>query len=204
MTKRVAIYVRVSTDGQTTDNQLRELKTVAERSDWEIVEVFADHGISGAKGRSQRPEFDRLLKHATQRKFDIVGAWSVDRLGRSMRDLLDFLDELKAVGVDLYLHQQALDTTTPSGRAFFQMVGVFAEFERSMIQERVKSGLARAKERGQVLGRRQGSRNKRITRVTTAVKRLRREGKSIRAIADEVGVSPNTVIKLTREIEATT
>jgi DNA invertase Pin-like site-specific DNA recombinase len=198
MTKRVAIYVRVSTDGQTTDNQLRELKTVAERSDWEIVEVYADHGISGAKGRGQRPEFDRLLKHATQRKFDIVAAWSVDRLGRSMRDLLDFLDELKAVGVDLYLHQQALDTTTPSGRAFFQMVGVFAEFERSMIQERVKAGLARAKERGQVLGRRQGSRNKRVARVTTAVKRLRQEGKSIRAIADEVGVSPNTVIKLTK------
>lgn len=145
MSKRVAVYLRVSTGEQTTENQRRELEAVAARSGWGVVEVYEDTGVSGAKGRDKRPAFDRLLKDATRRRFDMVAAWSVDRLGRSMPDLVAFLHELHSLGVDLYLHQQALDTSTPSGRAFFQMLGIFAEFERAMIQERVKAGLARAK-----------------------------------------------------------
>jgi DNA invertase Pin-like site-specific DNA recombinase len=105
------------------------------------AEEFEDKGISGAKGREKRPGFDRLLKAATTRKIDIVAAWSVDRLGRSLQDLVSFLAELNAVGCDLYLERQAVDTTTPAGRALFQMLGVFAEFERSIIQERVKAGM---------------------------------------------------------------
>lgn len=145
MTKRVAVYLRVSTGEQTTDNQRRELEAVAAHSGWDLVEIFEDAGISGAKGREKRPAFDRMLKDATRRRFDLVAAWSVDRLGRSMHDLMSFLGDLRSLGLDLYLHQQALDTSTPSGRAFFQMLGVFAEFERSMIQKRVKAGLERAR-----------------------------------------------------------
>jgi DNA invertase Pin-like site-specific DNA recombinase len=147
--KRVGLYLRVSTtNGQTTENQRHELEAIAGRSGWRVVEVFEDNGISGAKGRDRRPGFDRLLKAVTARQIDMVAAWSIDRLGRSMQHLIGFLEELKAVGCDLYLHQQALDTTTPSGRAMFQMCGVFAEFERAMIRERINAGLARARARG--------------------------------------------------------
>jgi DNA invertase Pin-like site-specific DNA recombinase len=115
---------------QTTDNQRRELEEVATRHGWRVVELFEDAGISGAKGRDKRPGLDRLLKAVARRDVDMVAAWSVDRLGRSLVDLLDVLRELHAKGVDLFLHQQGLDTSTPSGRAMFQMLGVFAEFER--------------------------------------------------------------------------
>jgi DNA invertase Pin-like site-specific DNA recombinase len=118
------------------------------------VATYEDAGISGAKGRDKRPGFDRMLKDATIGKFDILAAWSVDRLGRSLQDLIGFLSELHSTGRDLYLHQQAIDTSTPSGRAMFQMLGVFAEFERGMIRERVNAGLARAKAKGVKLGRR--------------------------------------------------
>ena len=153
MSKRVAIYARVSTDGQTVDNQLGELQQVAERHGWRVVATFTDKGISGAKGRDQRPALDKLLQGIARRDFDMVAAWSVDRLGRSLQHLVEFLGELKAKTVDLYLHQQGLDTSTPAGRAMFQMLGVFSEFERAMIQERVRSGIARAKAQGKTLGR---------------------------------------------------
>ena len=151
--KHVGFYIRVSTDGQTTANQRRELEAVAARSGWEIVSIYEDAGISGAKGRDKRPGFDRLIKDATARKIDMVAAWSVDRLGRSLQHLVGFLNELQALGCDLYLHHQALDTSTPSGRAMFQMCGVFAEFERAMIVGRVNAGLKRAKAQGVRLGR---------------------------------------------------
>ena len=151
--KKVGIYLRVSTDGQTTQNQRRELEAVAARSGWEIVGFYEDAGISGSNGRGKRPGFDRLLKDATARKINMIAAWSVDRLGRSLQHLVGFLNELQALNCNLYLHQQAIDTTTPSGRAMFQMCGVFAEFERSMIRERVVSGMARAKASGVKMGR---------------------------------------------------
>ena len=138
--KRVALYVRVSTDGQTTVNQQRELEAVAERHGWRVVDIFKDHAISGKTSREKRPAFDRMLQGVLRKDFDLVAAWFVDRLGRSLQHLLAFLSELKAKNVDLYLHQQAVDTSTPAGRALFQMLGVFAEFERAMIVERVKAG----------------------------------------------------------------
>jgi DNA invertase Pin-like site-specific DNA recombinase len=117
------------------------------------VRVYKDRGISGAKGKDRRPEFDALHKAAARREFEVVMAWSVDRLGRSLQDLVAFLSEIHAAGVDLFLHQQGVDTTTPGGKAMFQMLGVFAEFERSIIQERVRAGLRRAKAEGKQLGR---------------------------------------------------
>ena len=118
--KRAVLYLRVSTIDQTTANQERELQEVATRMGCEIVKVYKDHGISGAKGRDKRPGFDRLLKDATARKVDMIAAWSVDRLGRSLQHLVGFLNELQALGCDLYLHQQALDTSTPSGAPCFR------------------------------------------------------------------------------------
>jgi DNA invertase Pin-like site-specific DNA recombinase len=186
--RRVAIYVRVSTDGQTTSNQQRELDAAVERHDWKVVEVFKDQGISGKNGREQRPAFDRLLRGVIRKDFDIVAAWSVDRLGRSLQHLLSFLAELKAKGIDLYLHQQGVDTSTPAGKALFQMLGVFAEFERAMIVERVQAGLRRARAQGKRLGR---------PRVSASIeKTIRRElatGRGIHAVARAVGVGTGTV-----------
>ncbi len=152
--RRVALYARVSTrNGQTVKNQLRELRAVAKQAGWQVVGVYKDEGFSGAKGREQRPALDAILKAATRREFDQVAVWSVDRLGRSLQDLIGTLRELHDVGCDLYLHIQGLDTRTSAGKAMFQMMGVFAEFERAMIQERIHAGLARARAEGKRLGR---------------------------------------------------
>ena len=191
MVKRVAFYLRVSTDEQTTDNQRRELEQVAERSGWDVVEVYEDAGISGANGREKRPGLDKLLTDANRREFDIVAAWSVDRLGRSLQHLVAFLGELHALKIDLYLHQQGIDTTTPAGKAMFQMMAVFAEFERAMIQERVKAGLARAKAKGAVFGRPRVAARKRAE-----VLKLRQAGMSVRNIARTAGLAPGTVQKI--------
>ncbi len=192
--KRAAIYIRVSTDGQTVDNQRLELEQAAERAGWEIVGVYDDNGVSGAKSREQRGAFDRLCKDATRRKLDVVMSWSVDRLGRSLQDLVGFLSELHAVGVDLYLHQQGIDTTTPAGKAMFQMMGVFAEFERSMIQERVKAGLNRAKAQGKTLGR-----PKVTGKVEKAVLAAREKGTGKRKIAKQLGIGVSTVNRIISE-----
>lgn len=151
--KRAALYLRVSTDEQTTENQRQELMRVAAQRGWTIAGVYEDAGISGAKGRDKRPGLDALMKASTRGHHDVVMAWAVDRLGRSLQDLVGTLHELHAAGVDLFLHQQAIDTTTPTGRAMFGMLGVFAEFERSMIQARVKAGIERARGQGKRLGR---------------------------------------------------
>src|SRR3989440_5951208 len=150
---RAVLYLRVSTSDQRTANQERELREIAGRMGCEIVKVYKDHGISGAKGRDKRPGFDALCRDATKRQFDMVMAWSVDRIGRSLQDLVGFLSELHALGIDLFLHQQGLDTTTPAGKAMVQMLGVFAEVESSVIKERVRAGLARAKAAGAKRGR---------------------------------------------------
>jgi DNA invertase Pin-like site-specific DNA recombinase len=187
-TKRVAIYARVSTDDQTTENQLRELRAVAERAGWQVVDEFIDQAVSGAKGRDKRPAFDRMLKAATRRQIDVIAAWSVDRLGRSLQHLVGFLDEIHSQRIDLYLHQQGIDTSTPAGKALFQMCGVFAEFERAMIQERVKAGLARARANGKALGRPRVSED-----TEDRIRALRAEGLGIVKIARRLGVGGGTV-----------
>src|SRR5690242_4695048 len=186
--KRVALYARVSTDEQTARNQIRELRAVAEHHGWTIVEEYVDHALSGGKGRDQRPAYDKMLKAAVRKEFDILAAWSVDRLGRSLQHLVSFLDEIHSKRIDLYLHQQGVDTTTPAGKALFQMCGVFAEFERAMIQERVKAGLARAKAQGKRLGRPTVG-----AAVEAKIRALRAKGRGIHAIAKEACVGVGTV-----------
>ncbi len=194
---RAALYARVSTSGQTTDNQLRDLRDAATRHDWEITAIFTDEGISGAKGREQRAGLASLMKLVARREIDIVAAWSVDRLGRSLQDLVAVLGDINAKGVDLYLHQQGLDTTTPSGRAMFQMLGVFSEFERSMIRERVNAGLARARAEGKRLGRPANDDPKLLEEVT----RLRAERVGINRIARQLGVGTSLVQRLLKKSE---
>jgi DNA invertase Pin-like site-specific DNA recombinase len=192
--KRVAIYARVSTDQQTTENQLAELRAWAARAGHSVAGQYVDHAVSGAKGRDGRAEFDRLLRGAARRDFDIIAAWSVDRLGRSLQHLVGFLDDIHASKIDLYLHQQGIDTTTPAGKALFQMCGVFAEFERAMIQERVKAGLMRARAQGKRLGRPSVAAS-----VVSKVRARRRKGQGILSIARELGVGTGTVQRIVKE-----
>ena len=199
MAKRAAIYARVSTsNGQTPANQLTRLREVADKAGWDVVEEYVDRGISGAKGRDKRPAFNRLCKAATRREVDVVMAWSVDRLGRSLQDLVAFLGDLQASGVDLYLDRQGIDTTTPAGKALFQMMGVFAEFERAMIRERVQAGLARARKHGTKSGRPFG-RPKVNGKKQRAILAARSAGKGINKIASELGVGSSTVRRVIAE-----
>jgi len=154
---------------------------------------YVDEGISGTKGRDRRPAFDDLCQAIARKEFDMVMAWSVDRLGRSLQDLVAFLSEIHAKGIDLYLHKQGIDTSTPAGKAIFQMMGVFAEFEREIIRERVNAGLARARENGTKTGRPIG-RPKSVTLIQErSIKKARAKGRSLRKIAKEKGVSLGTV-----------
>jgi DNA invertase Pin-like site-specific DNA recombinase len=192
--KTVALYLRVSTSDQTVENQRADLTAAAERAGWRIVGEYADEGISGAKGRDRRPQFDLLLKDAARHKFDVIAAVSVDRLGRSLQDLVAFLGEINHLRVDLYLHRQGLDTGTPSGRALFGMLGVFSEFERALIQERVRSGMARAKAAGKRLGRPRVSKD-----VERKIIALRSSGKGVLATARAVGCGASTVQRIDAE-----
>ena len=195
MQKRAAIYVRVSTDKQTVENQVMELRQIAERRGWEVVEVYNDAGISGSKGRDQRPGLDRMLKDASKRRFDVVMAWAIDRLGRSLIDLLGTVQHLEACQVDLYLDQQAIDTTTPAGKLMFQITGAFAEFERSMIRQRVNAGLKRAIEQGKTLGR-----PKIDPKLEQRILSHLRKGKGILKVARECGVGTGTVQRIKEEM----
>jgi len=186
--KRVALYLRVSTDDQTVANQRQALTKWADYAGHEIVVEFADEGISGAKGRDKRPQFDALHKSIIRREIDLVATWSVDRLGRNLSHLVGFLEDLHNSNVDLFLHQQGIDTTTPTGKAMFQMLGVFSDLERSHISDRVKAGLDRARASGKRLGR------PKLDQATARrIDDLRAEGVSIRKIARAVNVSPTTV-----------
>jgi DNA invertase Pin-like site-specific DNA recombinase len=193
--KRVTIYIRVSTSKQDTDNQRRELEAVAKRSGWEIVRVYEDAGISGAKGRDQRPGLDAMMKGVNSKEFDLVASWSVDRLGRSLTDLLNILQALHEKGVGLFLHQQGLDTSTTAGKAMFQMLGVFAEFERGIIRERVNAGLARARANGTKLGRRRINPS-----VEKRILELRDEGDGILKIGRKLGVGTSVVQRVFKQV----
>jgi DNA invertase Pin-like site-specific DNA recombinase len=196
--KRVGLYLRVSTDAQTIENQRQALTAACEARGWRIIEEFVDDGISGAKGRDRRPGFDRLLKASTRRQIDVVAAWAVDRLGRSLQDLVSFLGELNSVGCDLYLDRQAVDTTTPAGRALFQMLGVFAEFERAIIRERIHAGIVRARVKGTKSGKPIG-RAKVDHRTTERIRELLRSGTGIIKTARLCGTGVSAVQRIKRE-----
>ena len=188
--KRAALYLRVSKNEQTIENQRLELERVASAKGWKIVSVFTDEGVSGSFGRSVRSQYDAMLKKGVQAQHDVVMAWDVSRLSRSLSDLVQTLEELHACGIDLYLHQQAIDTTTPAGKAMFQMCGVFAEFERGILSERVKAGLNRAKQQGKVLGR-----PVKVANVK-AIINDRVLGKTVRQIASEQELSIGKIHKI--------
>jgi len=196
MRKRAAIYVRVSTDKQTIENQVTVLRQIAQRRGWDVVEQYSDAGISGSKGRDGRPGLDQMVKDAQRRKFDVIMAWAIDRLGRSLIDLLGTIQTLKASGVDLYLDQQSIDTTTPAGKLMFQVCGAFAEFERSMIRQRVNAGLKRAVAQGKTLGR---------PKIDAALERRiqaqLRLGKGMLKVARECGVGSGTVQRIKQEMK---
>ena len=189
--KRAAMYVRVSTDAQTVENQIRERRQIAERRGWEVIEIYRDAGISGAKGRDKRPGLDLMLTDASRRKFDVVMSWAIDRLGRSLIDLLGTIQHLEAVGVDLYLDQQSIDTTTPMGKLVFQVTGAFAEFERSIIRLRIKAGLKRAVAQGARLGRPKVD----IALERKAQKQLKK-GVGILKVAKMLGLGTGTVQRI--------
>ena len=184
---------------QTTTNQRRELEAWAARCGYTVTEVYEDHAVSGAKSSDQRPALARLLKDAVRRRFDIVAVWAVDRLGRSLTDLLNTLQTLKQSKVGLFLHQQGIDTSTAAGNAFFQMLGVFAEFERAIIVERVNAGIARAKANGTKSGKaigRPGLKTKKLDAARAALA----EGQSIRAAALVAGISVGSAAALKKEM----
>ena len=193
--KRVGLYYRVSTPAQTTENQRIDLERVSASRSWSIVATYADEGISGEKGRGDRPGLDSLLKAATRGEIDLVAVWSLDRLGRSLQHLVETVNELHSVGVDLYIHQQALDTSTPAGKLAFSVFGALAEYERELIRERVKAGLERAKRQGTKLGRPTNLNDS----VRAAIVELRARDLSIRRIAAQLRVGTGTVYKVLQE-----
>ena len=192
--KRVAIYACVSADGQTVENQIRELKAVAKRRGWNIAATFVDNGISGSKAWNKRPGYDALRKAVAHKECDVVAAWAVDRLGRSLMGLVEFLEQLRENGVDLFLCEQGIDTSTADGRTLLKMSGVFAAFERAMTRERLKAGLERAKSDGKRLGRPRIPPEK-----EAAIREARKAGLGINKIAREIGVGVKTVQRVVAE-----
>src|SRR5437870_1537825 len=151
--KRVALYLRVSTDGQTVANQEQALRETADRHGWSVVAVYKDAGISGKNGREKRPGFNALWAGITRREFDLVAVWAIDRLSRSLLHLIQITQEMKAKGVDLFVQVQGIDTTTPAGEMLLGIFGSLAQWERAMIRERTVAGIRRAKKSGKRLGR---------------------------------------------------
>lgn len=186
--KRIAIYARVSTNQQTCENQLKELRAVADRAGYQIVSEFVDEGISGAKGRQNRPALDRMLKECTRRRFDLVMCWDISRLGRSVQNLIEIMNELQSLKVDLFFLQQGMDTSTASGRMIYGVFASLAAYERELIRERVLAGQARAKAAGVKFGR-----PRTITENTKeTVRLLRDQGVGIRKIARTLGIGVST------------
>ena len=189
---RAVIYARVSTSHQNLDNQLLELRMVAQRMGVSVVTELTDDGISGAKGRTERPGFDKIFRMIQRREIDLIMSWSIDRLGRSIQDLVGFMKEIQATGVGLYIHQQAINTSTPAGRMIFGIFSALGEYERELIRERINAGLARAKAEGKKLGRPSNVNDS----VKTSVRILREKGYSIHHIARELRIGVGTTSKI--------
>jgi len=191
-TKTVAIYARVSTDRQKVDMQLNELRQFASRSGWNIHEEYIDQNYSG--GNTKRPAFTAMMDAARKRKFDLLLVWKLDRLSRSLKDLIVTLDELGSCGIDFVSYDNNLDTSTPTGKLVFQIVGAVAEFEKEIIRERVVAGLATAKNKGKRLGRPPISKY-----VYDQALKMRSEGLSYRNIGKALGIDEGTIRKRARK-----
>jgi DNA invertase Pin-like site-specific DNA recombinase len=190
--KSVVLYGRVSTNNQSVSNQLHDLKEVCERNGWTIVDEYIDEGISGTHGRDKRPEFDRLLKDVNRKKFDGILVWDISRLGRSLQHLVSFLNDVMSKDIDLYIHKQGIDTGTPTGKMMFGFISVMSEYERTLIVERVKSGLETAKRKGKKLGRPTNVNDD----TRNVVVELRKSGMSLNKICKTVGIGSGTVYRL--------
>ena len=189
MTKKVAIYTRVSTLDQTIDNQLIELRDHCSKMGWEVVKEYSDEGLSGTLSRGKRPTLNALIKDAYRKRFDSVICWDISRIGRSMKELVLFLSDMKDKGVGICSVRQGFDTSTSMGEIMYQFVGILSSWEREMIRERTLAGLERAKSEGKTLGRRKVTNDM----MTAKIIELRTAKKTIREIASEVGVSRGTV-----------
>tara|TARA_Y100000389_G_C17407152_1_gene488721 strand:+ start:111 stop:704 length:594 start_codon:yes stop_codon:yes gene_type:complete len=192
MNRKAVIYSRVSTNEQTVENQLRVLREVAEKRGLEVVREISDEGISGAKGRDERPGFDELIKGSVKNEWDIILVWDVSRLGRSLKHLVSFLEDIQSAHCDMYIHQSGIDTSTPSGKMMFGMLSVFSEFERSMIRERVIAGQQRAVANGVKLGRKTNVNDG----IITAVYHMRQNNVPIKRIAKDLQIGVGTVYKI--------
>ena len=188
MTKRVAIYARVSTKDQDCDRQLVELREVAENHNWVIVDEYVDTGISGAQ--KSRPELDRMLKDAISRKFEMVATLELSRLGRSVSNMCEIVDLLKSKNIHLFIKNQNVDTTTIVGDFFFNIMNCVAQYERDLIRERIMSGLENAKRKGVKLGRPGISQD-----MKDDIQTLRKTGLSFNKIAQQVGISKSVVVR---------
>ena len=189
MVRKVAIYCRVSTLDQTVDNQLIELRDHCSKMGWEITKEYSDEGLSGTLSRDKRPAFNEMIKDAYRKRFDLVVCWDISRIGRSMKELVMFLSDMKDRDIGICSVRQGFDTSTTMGEMMFQFVGILSAWEREMIRERTIAGLERAKSEGKTLGRKKVINDE----ITTKIIELRNAKKSIRAIASVVGVSRGTV-----------
>jgi len=196
MNRKAVIYSRVSTNEQTVENQLKVLREVAEKRGLEVVREISDEGISGAKGRDERPGFDELIKGSVKNEWDIILVWDVSRLGRSLKHLVSFLEDIQSAHCDLYIHQSGIDTSTASGKMMFGMLSVFSEFERSMIRERVIAGQQRAVANGVKLGRKTNVNDG----IITAVYHMRQNNVPIKRIAKDLQIGVGTVYKILDEV----
>ena len=189
MGRKVAIYCRVSTLDQTINNQLLELRDHCSKMGWEVVKEYSDEGLSGTLSREKRPALNALIKDAYRKRFDSVVCWDISRIGRSMKELVLFLSDMKDRDIGICSVRQGFDTSTSMGEIMFQFVGILSSWEKTMIRERTHGGLERAKSEGKTLGRRKVTNDT----MTAKIIELRTAKKSIRDIASEVGVSRGTV-----------
>jgi len=188
-TLRVALYGRVSTldKGQDVNLQLNELREYSERRGWKVAGEYVDNGVSGAK--ESRPELNRMMADARKREFDVIAVWKLDRFGRSLKHLVMTLADLESLGIAFVSLRDGFDLSTSSGRLMFQIIGAMGEFERNLIRERVRAGMAHARFKGRKLGRAS------VHVDMKAVEVRRASGESLRAIARDLGVSPALLVK---------
>ena len=192
--KKIAIYVRVSTNKQDSTNQLIELRDLAKRMNYEIVQEYTDNGISGTKGREDRPGLDLLLNHAGQRRFEQVMIFDITRLGRSLQNCIETLNYLNSLKIDILIQKQGIDTSTSVGRLTFSLMASLGEYEKNLMRERIVLGINRAKSQGKKLGRpsnmNEGMKN--------AIKILREKGMGIVAISKQLNCGVGTIYTVIR------
>jgi len=193
MTVKCVIYLRVSTKNQDTSNQLQPLKEYVERMGYELVGVYEDFGVSGVK--SSRPQLDQMMLDGRRRKYSMILSWSVDRVGRDLRSLLNFCNEMNELGINLYFHNQNIDTSTNMGKMFFNILGSISEFERTLMIERIKCGLERVKKSGKKLGRPTSMNDG----IRNAILLLKEKGCGVRETCRQLGIGTNSYYKVVRE-----